>query len=1353
MKNRFLVLLLIIGCFMSFSACKKEERKVGLAVPTNLAIENQYIMFDEVENASYYSIYYDGNTFTIKPSYNGEIVYDASKIFTEAKTYQVKVKAIGTGKYYDSGYSNTILYTKTDDLPIPEIKINGNTLTWSSIENASKYTIEVTFPNKTKDYFTYTNNTYDIRNVLSEVGNYVFRVKAGVEGDSNSYSAEASYKYTKTLSTPNNLSLKYDSGELYLYFISDDETVSYSFNVNGELYEMEDSLISSYLENNGYNNYKKIRLLSFLKFKNPSFSANVFNVSVKCNASPYSNYYDSNYSNKEVYYITKTLSSPTTSLTVSNGLASLSWTEVPEATNYAIYKNLELYTSVKSAEKLVFNATDIEDAIFNVQAVGTDKIKNSCLSKSVFLSSLTQNLEASASLNGENLVLTGDADVVTVEIYNNNSYTKIETTDSEIKLSNYVDYGVYKVNATIYKSGFKPIRTTIDFDYSKTLNKPTRVNIGNAKSMYKLTFDEVEGAIGYAVEITSFTLSGPKSEIIPKIFTNNSIDLTRYLRTVGEYGIRVKAVADITKNVKDSSWSSSIPVMHVVQLNKPMLTVELVDGEYLLKFPKVGDALNYTILLNYVPIYEGKVSYSSEGYSITSYLTTAQVYTIMVKAHAATDSNKQDSEYAVCEVRKYIQLDVINSDNMRITSNEGKYYLDWKTQTNAASYNIRIYHEDSASEEEFKVSSSPCEITNYVQDSGRYKIYITAIADTEGEFLYQSSAESGNPYVLTKDKPTLDVVNNFNVGSKTWGKNIITASWDAVENADRYYLSINYKNINDANSQIKLIDQVYCTTNSVNLADFLNKEGQYTINIRAVSDGVYEYSAWTTYAYNYTMTIDVDFIRNTIMFNGNIYNHYITSNEQLEALLQYYYLHDNVIYKEGINPYTLKLMLSNSYKNTLQEYINSYNDANNPEVKLTVNDRLLELSKQAISNYKERAYLSKDLEMPKEYISGSVNYYLYNYESKFNDEKVIISGTNNALVKAKYEAIDVARPSNYIFDLELKEKYDVSTTEQLFSVVQSGYAPNFVIGSETAKQVYENCKAILRSICSDDMKDYEKVISIYNWVIKNVNYNYDFEKSQMDKSLGSTVSDTSTILVGDCIYNYLEAIFISEDKLAVSNAIAKAFVLMCGLEGIEAIKVNGKKNATYYYWNKVYLKDIPYGTATSEGWFVVDISSSYETIELKSIDRTVGSYQYLLTTDAYHKNKTGLIEEYAIKAVTAEMEFSYFANTLYDYYKLIRKQGEPTIEVSGKGSLKYDSSKTYEDYIKEVMGLLWTNISVGESIVLEMDMTTTDGLSGIESKITEDYYLYWNNIFGINNLDLAINARLLNNKLLIVLAY
>ncbi len=203
---------------------------------------------------------------------------------------------------------------------------------------------------------------------------------------------------------------------------------------------------------------------------------------------------------------------------------------------------------------------------------------------------------------------------------------------------------------------------------------------------------------------------------------------------------------------------------------------------------------------------------------------------------------------------------------------------------------------------------------------------------------------------------------------------------------------------------------------------------------------------------------------------------------------------------------------------------------------------------------------------------------------------------------ANYNAYDSKR-SNDFDDFKINNSiysYQVSTSDQLFYVLERGVKPIPEIGS-SAEKIYMLAKDVLRNIIDDEMTDFEKIRAIHDYLVLNVTYDGDLlnKTFQNDSNLGK--------------YNgfYLEGVFI--DKRAVCEGISKAFSVLCNIEGIPCVQVIGVQtnnpNGVGHAWNKVYLDGKWYvADATSDGIIVND---NFEVL----------SYQYFLITDEVMSQK------------------------------------------------------------------------------------------------------------------------------------
>lgn len=247
----------------------------------------------------------------------------------------------------------------------------------------------------------------------------------------------------------------------------------------------------------------------------------------------------------------------------------------------------------------------------------------------------------------------------------------------------------------------------------------------------------------------------------------------------------------------------------------------------------------------------------------------------------------------------------------------------------------------------------------------------------------------------------------------------------------------------------------------------------------------------------------------------------------------------------------------------------------------------------------------------------------------------------NTYSKPHYD--NVKKTRNFYID-GVKETMSVSTSNMLYKAVAWGYQPVFM-GSqaENLKQIYDNAKDALSYIVSDEMSEYEKVHAIYDYIIYNVRYDHDCANAEDAYVSGNLSLNEKMKYYG----YYLEGIFLNKfykkDMHAVCDGKSKAFVLMCGIEGITAVRISGEassdgKNFGGHAWNKVLL-DLN-GTGDKE-WYFVDTTWG----DVGDDSKEFLSHAYFLLSDDEvkntHREKTG--HGYP----KAEGKFDYYAHETY----------------------------------------------------------------------------------------------------------
>ncbi len=247
----------------------------------------------------------------------------------------------------------------------------------------------------------------------------------------------------------------------------------------------------------------------------------------------------------------------------------------------------------------------------------------------------------------------------------------------------------------------------------------------------------------------------------------------------------------------------------------------------------------------------------------------------------------------------------------------------------------------------------------------------------------------------------------------------------------------------------------------------------------------------------------------------------------------------------------------------------------------------------------------------------------------------------NTYSKPHYD--NVKKTRNFYID-GVKETMSVSTSNMLYKAVAWGYKPVFM-GSqaENLKQIYDNAKDALSYIVSDEMSEYEKVHAIYDYIIYNVRYDHDCANAE-DKYVSGNLSLNEKMKY----YGYyLEGIFLDKfykkNMHAVCDGKSKAFVLMCGIEGITAVRISGEassdgKNFGGHAWNKVLL-DLN-GTGDKE-WYFVDTTWG----DVGDDSKEFLSHAYFLLSDDEVKNTH--VEKTGHGYPKAEGKFDYYAHETY----------------------------------------------------------------------------------------------------------
>ena len=210
----------------------------------------------------------------------------------------------------------------------------------------------------------------------------------------------------------------------------------------------------------------------------------------------------------------------------------------------------------------------------------------------------------------------------------------------------------------------------------------------------------------------------------------------------------------------------------------------------------------------------------------------------------------------------------------------------------------------------------------------------------------------------------------------------------------------------------------------------------------------------------------------------------------------------------------------------------------------------------------------------------------------------------------------------------------VSNSNQLFRALSNFYKPT-ITDSQT-QQVYDEAISVLRTICDDEMTEYQKVLAIYDWIITNVQYDTNLYLGNIDSGKESVDYDGY----------YLDGVFLHHK--AVCDGKAKAFALLCGMEGIRCLRITGDasqpanpSDKSGHAWNKVFI-DID-GNGVRE-WYIVDTTWGDRTVKYsETVTKENLSYTYFLLRDS---DVSSTHTECDLILPQATTTFDYYQNTI-----------------------------------------------------------------------------------------------------------
>ena len=391
-------------------------------------------------------------------------------------------------------------------------------------------------------------------------------------------------------------------------------------------------------------------------------------------------------------------------------------------------------------------------------------------------------------------------------------------------------------------------------------------------------------------------------------------------------------------------------------------------------------------------------------------------------------------------------------------------------------------------------------------------------------------------------------------------------------------------------------------------------------------------------------------ITTTFEWNGNVENHYITDVNEMADFLNY-------------------LISTRNYNNQTIYYAQSTWRANIANEHSVFRD---EVMPQVVNLVEEAGQIGYS-------VLGDTTFTLRN-DSVFGEPLYSTTApttTQNINMETHYKNYyGYTETRTALPCFSFTKTMNVNNTNQLYRALTYFYKP--IITDPSVQAVYDEAISVLRTICDDEMTEYQKVLAIYDWIVTNVIY--DTNLYTMDKN--ATPSPIN--------YNgyFIDGVFL--DHKAVCDGKAKAFSMLCGMEGIRSVRITGDASQpanpdakSGHAWNKVLI-DID-GDSVRE-WYVVDSTWGDRTVKYAEDDIKENlSYTYFLLRDS------------DIASTHEENAHPYpVANTTFDFYASNEING-----TSLKVASEMDMVKVLEYYNAKV------ETAPGNKYTFEIEVTMT----------------------------------------------
>lgn len=632
-----------------------------------------------------------------------------------------------------------------------------------------------------------------------------------------------------------------------------------------------------------------------------------------------------------------------------------------------------------------------------------------------------------------------------------------------------------------------------------------------------------------------------------------------------------------------------------------------------------------------------------------------------------------------------------------ITINDTNRIISWKGVGKASGY--KVYCNDK----ELCVIDASASNSTYVYD------FSSALIDS-GDYTFKVVAVSSIPKLMSDSDSSNAVSMKFNGQIIPTNTSVTYSNNYHINFEIKDYTKVKFTPLSDGSIDGYEL-YLYSNTSGLNVYPVTTTEVQLQDTTYRLNDEIYAVRLGVVADGNHYVCSDIKYVNmdNYLPFTGNIYtfdgylnDYYIETLPELKNIVYYGFISriselkirlsnnfaTNVLslYAGENKVQRLCTAVSDIFSNYIMETRQAYKVACNP-INLIDNTYSIQVNYDDFLNSKSKPEC--DLHYTPENTGSS---YLPN-----NNWEPFYETTCH-IMRSEDEKYSSTAYDDFVSDRQFVST-TVTTSEELYWAVENKVTPIVTSGSR-AEQIYNIAKSTLNSIVSDDMTDYEKVLSIFDWICCNTIYDNLSTTHNAYKvfDFGTiTTSDDQEGITVIPVY-YLEGVFLT--GFAVCDGLSKAFSLMCNMEGIDAIRIVGTARAGNtvggHAWNKVLLDKNPEDNIPAE-YYTVDIT--WTTTYDLDLEEEVTLHTYFLLSDAE----------------IAETHFYYSNRNKFGYYTSSDIYGYHNNTIFQHNDNNYDLVITSDEELDILLDYILLNNKKYMEIVFDYDYMCSNYLEKTES--------------------------------------